>query len=112
MDVEIQTRYVDMQPEWRALIDQRLARLAGRHPKLTRVHVTLKHGRHHLRGVEEVDIVATAAGATVCAAKQEQAMRDAVHAALDVLESRLAAQEDERRHLGRARRRRARSRSD
>src|SRR3990170_658058 len=53
MDVEIQTHHVDMQPDWRALIDERLARLAERYPKLIRVHVTLRHGRHHLRGVEE-----------------------------------------------------------
>ena len=97
MDVEIQTRYVDMQPEWRALIDQRLARLADRYPKLTRVHVTLKHGRHHVHGVEEVDIVAGCAGATIRAAKQEGEMRDAVHAALDVLESQLAAYHEQLR---------------
>lgn len=97
MDVEIQTRDVDMQPEWRALIDQRLARLADRYPKLTRVHVTLKHGRHHVHGVEEVDIVAGCAGATIRAAKQEGEMRDAVHAALDVLESQLAAYHEQRR---------------
>jgi ribosomal subunit interface protein len=102
MDVEIQTQHVEMQPEWRALIDQRLARLAERYPTLSRVHVTLKHGRHHLRGVEEVDIVATCPGATVRAAKQEAEMRDAVHAALDVLERQLAAHHEERRHFGKA----------
>jgi ribosomal subunit interface protein len=96
MDLEIQTRDVDMQPGWRALIEQRLARLGDRYPKLTRVHVTLKHGRHHLHGVEEVDIVAACPGATLCAAKREEGMRDAVHAALDVLESHLAAHHDQR----------------
>jgi ribosomal subunit interface protein len=97
MDVELQTRDIAMQPEWRALIEQRLARLADRYPKLTRVHVTLKHGRHHLHGVEEADIVAACAGATVRAAKEEDQMRDAVHAALDVLESQLAVHHEQRR---------------
>jgi ribosomal subunit interface protein len=97
MDIDIQTLHVDMQPEWRALIDRRLARLADRYPRLKRVHVTLKHGRHHLHGVEEVDIVAACAGATVRAAKREGEMRDAVHAALDVLENQLAAHHEQRR---------------
>jgi ribosomal subunit interface protein len=100
MDVEIQTQHVEMQPEWRSLIDDRLARLAERYPRLIRVHVTLKHGRHHRSGVEEVDIVATYPGATLRAAKQEEEMRDAVHAALDALERELVAHHETRRHFG------------
>jgi ribosomal subunit interface protein len=99
MDVEIQTQHVAMQPEWNALVEERLARLAERYPRLIRVHVTLKRGRHHLRGVDEVDIVATCPGATIRAAKQEDEMRDAVHAALDALERQLAAHHEERRHF-------------
>jgi CspA family cold shock protein len=102
VDIEIQTQHVAMQPEWRALIEERLARLAERYPELIRVHVTLRHGRHHLRGVEEVDVVATCTGATLRAAKQEEEMRDAVHAALEVLERQLAAHHEERRHFGKA----------
>jgi ribosomal subunit interface protein len=102
VDIEIQTQHVDMQPDWRTLIEERLARLGERYPKLIRVHVTLRHGRHHLRGAEEVDIVATYPGATLRAAKQEEEMRDAVHAALDVLERQLAAHHEERRHFGKA----------
>ena len=61
--------------------------------------MTLKHGRHHLHGAEQVDIVATCPGATLRAAKQEEEMRDALHAALDVLERELAAHHEERRHF-------------
>jgi ribosomal subunit interface protein len=100
VDLEIQTQHVAMQPEWRALIEERLLRLAERYPKLVRVHVTLKHGRHHLRGAEEVDIVATYPGATIRAAKQEEEMRDAVHAALDAFERELVKHHEERRHFG------------
>jgi ribosomal subunit interface protein len=102
MDIEIQTQNVEMQPEWSALIDARLGRLVDRYPKLIRVHVTLKHGRHHRHGAEEVDIVATYPGATLRAAKQEEEMRDAVHAALDALERELAQHHEERRHFGKA----------
>ena len=102
VDFRIQTRHVTLQPDWRALIEERLRRLADRHPKLSHVHVTLKHGGHHLRGTEEVDIVATCPGATLRAAKREENMRDAIHAALDVLERELAAHHEARRHFGKA----------
>jgi len=85
-----------------AFIDARLARLGERYPKLIRVHVTLKHGRHHQHGAEEVDVVATYPGATLRAAKQEGEMRDALHAALDSLERELAQHHEERRHFGKA----------
>jgi ribosomal subunit interface protein len=97
MDIEIQTILIDMQPEWRALIDERVARLGERYPELVRVHVTLKHGRHHRMGTEEVDVVANCAGVTLRAAKQEEHMRDAVHAALDALERELGTHHEARR---------------
>lgn len=97
MDIEIQTQHIDMQPEWRVLIESRLARFAERYPELIRVHVTLRHGTHHRSGVEEVDIVATAAGGTLRAAKQEERMRDALHAALDGLERQLASHHEQQR---------------
>ena len=101
MDVEIQTQHIEMQPTWRALIDERLQRLAARYPRLIRVHVTLRHGRH-LRGLEEVAIVATCPGATLRAAKQEEDMRAALHAALDALDRELAAHHEARRHVGKS----------
>jgi ribosomal subunit interface protein len=99
---QIQTQHVTLQPDWRALVEERLQRLEERYPELIRVHVTLKHGRHHVHGTEEVDIVATCSGATLRAAKQEETMRDAIHAALDVLERELAAHHEARRHFGKA----------
>jgi ribosome-associated translation inhibitor RaiA len=80
--VEVQTQHIEMQPTWRALIDERLQRLAERYPRVIRVHVTPRHGGHHLRGLEEVTVAATYPGATLRAAKQEEEMR----AALDELE--------------------------
>jgi len=102
VDIEIQTQHVDMQPDWSAFIDERLARLAERYPRLIRVHVTLKQGGHHRRGNEEVAVVATYPGATLRASKQEETMRDALHAAFDALERELAAHHDERRRFGKA----------
>ena len=97
MDVEIQTQHIAMHAGWSALIEERLARLARHHPRLIRVHVTLKHGGHHRGGAEEVDVLASCPGATVRAAKREPRMQDAVHAALDAIERELAAHRAGRR---------------
>jgi ribosomal subunit interface protein len=97
VDIEIQTQHAELTPECRTLIDERLAALATRYPELIRVHVTLKHGAHHQHGLEEAAIVARCAGATLRAAKQEETMRAAVHAALDALE-RTVATRHERHH--------------
>jgi ribosomal subunit interface protein len=102
MDVEIQTQHVAMQPAWQDLIDRRIARLGAHYPRLIRVHVTLKHGRHHAQGTEQVDIVASFPGATLRAAKEKEDMTAALHAALDALEDELAKHHEERRHFGKA----------
>lgn len=99
METEIQTQHIHMEPEWRALIDARLARLDEHFGRLIRVHVTLRHGGHHLHGTEEVAIVASFPGATVRAAKQKADMRDAVHAAFEAVEHALTAHHDKRREF-------------
>ena len=100
----IQAQHVALQPGWRALIEERLARLAERYPEIIDVHVTLRHDGHHRSGAEEVDVLATCAGATLRVAKQEEKMQDAIHAALDALARELAAHHEARRHVGKARR--------
>lgn len=97
MDVEIQTRGIELVPDLRAVIDHRLAELEKRHPELIRVHVTLKRDGHHLKGNDEVDIVAVCAGETLRAAKQKEGVRDALHAALDALERQLDDHHERRR---------------
>jgi ribosomal subunit interface protein len=102
IDVEIQTQHVELQPQWTALIDERLGKLAERYPEMLRVHVTFRHGGHHLHGTEEVDVVANSAGQTLRAAKREETMAAALHAALDALERQLAARHTERRRFEKA----------
>jgi ribosomal subunit interface protein len=103
MDIELQSRNVDVQPGWRVTIADRLARLAGRHPRLLRVHVTLDHGRHHRSGTERVAVVANAAGTAFRVEKRGERMEDAIHAALDALEHALAARAERRRDAARLR---------
>jgi ribosomal subunit interface protein len=102
VDLVIRAVGLEIEPECRVLIEDRLARLAARFPELIRAHVTLKHGGHHRVGTEEVDIVANCAGVTLRAAKQEEHIRDAVHAALDALERELGVHHEVRRHFGKA----------
>lgn len=99
MEVEIETRQVAMQPAWRDLIDDQVARLGGRYPRLIRIEVTLKRGRH-LRGAEEVSIRASVPGRTVRVAKQEEEMAAALHATFEALERKLAAHYAARRGFG------------
>lgn len=102
MDLEIQTQHVTMQPEWLELIEKGVAKLAERHPRLVRVHVTLKHDRHHLRGQEEVDILANVPGRTLRVAKQEETMTAALHAGFDALARELDEYAAELRRFGKS----------
>jgi ribosomal subunit interface protein len=99
METAIQTQHVELPPDLRALIEARLARLDDHYARLVRVHVTVRHGGHHLRGTEEVAIVAACPGAVFRAAKQEENMRDAVHAAFEAIERELAGHYERRREF-------------
>jgi ribosomal subunit interface protein len=96
MNVEIQTRHVTMEPAWKALIDERLAKLTERFPELLRVHVTLRRDGHHQHGSDEVDVVANVSGTTLRAAKRREDVLAALHVALDALERELANHHSER----------------
>ncbi len=100
MDLEIQTQHVTMQPEWLELIEKGVEKLAKRHPRVTRVHVTLKHGQHHRQGQEEADILANVPGRTLRVAKQEETMTVALHAGLEALERELDEYAAEVRRFG------------
>jgi len=102
VDLEIRTQNVTLQPEWRTLIEQRIARLESRYPELMRLQVTLKHGEHHQQGFEEASILASAAGTSLRAGKQKEDMGAALHAALDAIERELDAHHDRRRHFVKA----------
>lgn len=97
MNVEVQTRNVELTPALRTLIEGRLALLERRYPELRRIHMTLRRDGHHLQGSEEVDVLAVCAGATLRAAKHKASVRDALHAALDAVERQLAEHHEYRR---------------
>lgn len=99
MELEIQTRQIDLDPDWRDLIDRLAGRLVARYPEMLRLHVTVTHGLHHRRGFEEVALVANVEGATLRADKQEEHVRRALHAAFGALALELGRHHRERRRV-------------
>jgi len=101
MHLEIEARHTDLHPEWKALIDDRLGKLAVRHPDLLHVRVGLAHAPHHQLGAEEADVTATVRGATLRATKHGATILAALHAALDAFERELATHRTRRRDAAR-----------
>jgi len=97
MELEIQTQQIDLDPDWRDLIERLAGRLQTRYPEMLRLHVTVRHGPHHRRGLEEVSLVANVSGVTLRADKQEEQVRTALHSAFDALASELEHHHRERR---------------
>jgi len=80
IDLEIQSRRIEIEPRWRDLIERSTARWASRYPELLRVHATLQHGRHR-HGNEQVALVANYPRHTLRVEKQGELMDEAIHAA-------------------------------
>jgi cold shock protein len=99
MILEIQTRQIDLDPDWRDLTERLAERLAARYPEMLRLHVTVSHLPHHRRGLEEVALVANVEGVTLRADKQEERVRTALHAAFDALALELGRHHRERRRF-------------
>lgn len=99
MELELQTRGIDLDPQWRDLIERLAGRLAERYPEMLRLHVTVRHGPHQRRGLEEVALVANVEGVTLRADKQEEHIRTALRAAFDALASELEHHHRERRRV-------------
>jgi ribosomal subunit interface protein len=86
MELEIHAQHTEVHPRWRELIERQIAKLEGLGARLLRVHVTLVHSTHHLRGDEEVRIHATLPRQTLSVHKVKADMGDAIHAAFSALE--------------------------
>jgi ribosome-associated translation inhibitor RaiA len=99
MDLEIQTRECDLRPEWRQVIEDWVAKLSARFPRMLRLHVRLQRSRHHRHGTDEVHLLANLPGRTVTAAKRGADMVAATHAAFEGLGRGLAALSEKGRRV-------------
>lgn len=101
MDTAIQAQHSEVHPRWRDMIEHRAAKLHDYGHDILRLHVTLVHSRHHLRGAEEVRILATVPHETFKTQKAMADMGAAIHAAFEALEHEMHGFFERRRDLQR-----------
>ena len=97
MQIEIHSLNCEVHPRWRAIIQRRASKLTEFYQRIIRLHVTLVHSTHHLRGNEEVRLLLAVPNDTLRVRKSQADMGDAVHAAFAALERELQAWVDRRR---------------
>ncbi len=99
MRIDIKAQNSEVHPLWGAIIERRAAKLADFAKNIVRLHVTLVHSTHHLRGAEEVRLLATVPNHALRVHKAQPNMGDAIHAAFTALERELRNWDDKRKHL-------------
>jgi ribosomal subunit interface protein len=101
MQIEIQSQHSEVHPRWRAIIQRRAAKLADSCSGIIRLHVTLVHSTHHLRGDEEARLLVAVPNDTLRVQKAKASMGDAIHAAFVALERELRKWTDRRKRPSR-----------
>jgi cold shock CspA family protein/ribosome-associated translation inhibitor RaiA len=102
MDLEISAQHTEVHPRWRQIIDRQLTKLNGKGAPLLRLHVTLVHSTHHIRGHEEVRLLATMPGRALRVQKSRANIGDAIRAAFLALTKEIDADAAQRRSPSRS----------
>jgi len=89
MEIELKAQHSEVHPRWRTIVDRRAEKLKDFCADIVRLHITLVHSTHHLRGDEEVRLLATVPNDTLRVHKSKASMGDAIHAAFTALEREL-----------------------
>jgi ribosomal subunit interface protein len=97
MQIELKAQNSEIHPRWRTIIERRARKLGELCTDIVRLHVTLVHSTHHLRGDEEVRLLATVPNDTLKVQKVKASMGDALHAAFTALERELRTYTQHRR---------------
>src|ERR1043166_10313489 len=98
MQIDIQSQHCEVHPRWKMIIQRRAAKLTDLCDRIIRLHVTLVHSPHHLRGNEEVRLLLAIPNDTLRVHKTRANMGDAIHAAFVALEHELRTKMERRRH--------------
>jgi ribosomal subunit interface protein len=98
MRIDITAHNSDVHPLWGAIIERRAAKLTDFSQQIVRLHVTLVHSTHHLRGNEEVRLLVSVPNHTLRVHKSQPNMGDAIHAAFKALERELQSWGNRRKH--------------
>ena len=88
MELEIESRNVDMTPRWKTEIESRMADLQRRYEDLIHGRVTLTKNLHHkkLANVAEALIVVTLPGRHIMTArKEDKTFEEAIRTAFDAM---------------------------
>ena len=88
MELEIESRNIEMTPRWKREIETRFADLQDRHQDLIHARVTLTKNLHHkkLANVAETLIVVTLPGRqTMTARKEDKTFEEALRTAFDAI---------------------------
>jgi ribosomal subunit interface protein len=97
MDVQVESRDVEMTPEWRAEIEGRMAELQERRGDLTHGRVTLtKHETKKVDDVAEALVVVQLPGRTITARKAHATFEQAIRASFSALEIELEKYREKR----------------
>lgn len=97
--LDIRCRHIDPDPAWRTIVGEQLAIWARRHPDFARLRVTLSHGRHHRRGIEEAAAQAVLGGRVLHATREAETMSAAIRETLRAIGRELAGGRRGRRGL-------------
>lgn len=98
MRIEIKAQHSEVHPRWEAIIQRRAAKLTDFCKDIVRLHVTLVHSTHHLRGNEEARLLVSVPSDRLLVHKAQANMGDAIHAAFSALERELQGWVDRRKH--------------
>jgi ribosomal subunit interface protein len=97
MEIAIEGRQTDIQPELRERIAQRLEELNVPHEDIVHARVALEKDAHHQQGADEVRVLLALPGKMLTAKKTATTLYDAVNAALETIERELKEFRDQRR---------------
>jgi ribosome-associated translation inhibitor RaiA len=101
MDLQVQGQNTEVHPRWAEMVERHSGKLVTIYPDLQRIHVTLVHSTHHVRGAEEVRLVGALPGETLTVQKSAADMGDAIHAAFRALEAEIHKHVERRRDQSR-----------
>ena len=92
MDLQIESRNIEMMPQWKTEIEERIAKIEAGHSDMIHARVTLTKNTHHQksRNVAEVLVVVTLPiRHTITARKEEKTFEEAIRAAFLSMEIEL-----------------------
>ena len=100
MDLQVESRNVDMTPRWKTEIETRMQDLQAGHDDLMHGRVTLTKNRHHRKEVhvaEALVLVTLPGRQTITARKEDKTFEEAIRAAFSAVQTELQKYREKRR---------------